>query len=55
MAREVVRSDHRWDPRAGDSTTYTRQVGVDMVHLETAVEGTGEAQAGWMLVQPQWK
>lgn len=26
-----------------------------MVHLERAGEGIGEAQAGWVLVQPQGK
>jgi hypothetical protein len=55
MAREVVRSDHRWDPRAGDSTMCRRREEVDKEHPETAVEGTGEGQAGWVLVQPQWK
>jgi hypothetical protein len=55
MAQEVVRSDHRSDPRAEDSTMYRRQEGVDKVHLGTAVEGIGEAQVGWGVVQPRWK
>lgn len=55
MAREVVRSDHHWDPRAEDNTMYRRQEGVDKALPETAVEGIGEAQAGWGLVQPQWR
>jgi hypothetical protein len=32
---------------------YRRQEVVDMVHPERAGEGTGEAQARWVLVQPQ--
>jgi hypothetical protein len=32
---------------------YRRQEVVDMVHPERAGEGIGEAQAGWVLVQPQ--
>jgi hypothetical protein len=55
MGPEVVRSDHRWDPRAGDNTTYRRLEEVDKGHPETAVGGTGGAQAGWGLVQPQWQ
>ena len=55
MAPVVVHSDHHWDPRAGDSTTYKRQEVVDKAHPETAVEGTGEVQEGWGLVQPRWQ
>ena len=51
MGQEVVGSDHRWDPRAEDSTMCRRQEEVDMLHLGTAVGGIGEAQAGWVLVQ----
>ena len=34
---------------------YRHQEVADMVHPERAGEGTGEAQAGWGLVQPLGK
>jgi hypothetical protein len=55
MAQEEGHSDHRWGPGAGDSTMCKHLEEVDMVHLETAEEDTGESRAGGLLVRPRWE
>jgi len=52
MGPEEGRSDHRWGPRAGDSTMCKHLEGVDMVRLEM-VEDTGGGWAGGSFVRPE--
>jgi hypothetical protein len=47
------RSDHRWGPRAGDSTMCKPRE-VDMVRLGMVEEDTGGRQAGEPVVRPSW-
>lgn len=53
MDPEEDRSDHRWGPRAGDSTMCKHLEGVDMERLETVEEDTGGWQAGGWFARPE--
>jgi hypothetical protein len=46
------RSDHRWGPRAGDSTMCKPREDVDKVRLGTAEEGIEGRQVGGLVGRP---
>jgi hypothetical protein len=53
MGPEEAHSDHRWGPRAEDSTMCKHREEVGKARPGMAGEDTGEEQADGMLVQDQ--